>query len=73
MVGEVFLKVTVPALLLGLSVYLTAALELDAVKALEFLLICVLSAWSLAILPLVYQVVVVGLSEVGGPTGSGSA
>ena len=41
------LKVSLPALLLGLSVYLTAALELDAFKAVEFLVICVVCAWSL--------------------------
>ena len=70
--GEVLVKVTLPALLLALSVYLTAALELDVVKALEFVLICVLAAWSLAILPLAYQVLSVGLCEVGGVSGSGS-
>jgi hypothetical protein len=70
--AEVLLKVTLPALLLALSIYLTAALELDVWKALEFVVICVLGAWSLAILPLAYQVLCVGLREVGGVSGSAS-
>ena len=63
--GEVLLKVTVPAILLAISLYLTAALDLDMARAMEFVLILVVSAWSLTMLPLSFQVLVVGLGEAG--------